>query len=151
MGTEKIDEISEEADNAGFGFKISAIASMNAASENLEEMEISEEADKVDTAEEATETPEITKDIATLAEDTAKDDLENSKAAPDALEAETDVVQTENTEVEKSKDSIEIEASKDSAEIEASNEPRENQATDENSQETAETAITEPSKTSSTE
>merc|ERR1712200_362489 len=132
MGTEKIDEISEEADNAGFGFKISAIASMNAASENLEEMEISEEADKVDTAEEATETPEITKDIATLAEDTAKDDLENSK-------------------VEKSKDSIEIEASKDSAEIEASNEPSENQATDENSQETAETAITEPSKTSSTE
>merc|ERR1712200_286021 len=127
MGTEKIDEISEEADNAGFGFKISAIASMNAASENLEEMEISEEADKVDTAEEATETPEITKDIATLAEDTAKDDLENSK------------------------DSIEIEASKDSAEIEASNEPNENQATDENSQETAETAITEPSKTSSTE
>ena len=40
--TEKIDEIAEEADNAGFGFKISAIASMNAASENLEEMEISE-------------------------------------------------------------------------------------------------------------
>jgi len=149
--TEKIDEISEEADNAGFGFKISAIASMNAASENLEEMEISEEADKADTAEEATETPEITKDIATLAEDTTKDDLENSKAVPDAPEAETDVVQTENTETEKSKDSIEIEASKDSAEIEASNEPSENQATDENSQETAETAITEPSKTPSTE
>ena len=95
------------------------------------------EADKTLTAVEATETLEITKDIATLAEDTTKDDLENSKAVPDAPEAETDIVQTENTETEKSKDSIEIEASKDSAEIEASNEPSENQATDENSQETA--------------
>jgi hypothetical protein len=146
--TEKVDEISEEADNSGFGFKISAIASMNAASENLEEMEISGEANIAETAEEATETPEVTKDIDTPADEPTKDDLRNSKAVP---EAETDVVQTENIETEKSKDSIIIEASKDSTEIEASKEPSENQETDKNCRETAETATTEPSKTSSTE
>merc|ERR1711913_82674 len=95
--TEKSDEITEETDNPGFGFKISAIASMNATSENLEEMEISEEANKADSVEETPEPPNVAKDVFTTSlEEPTKDDLENSKGAPE--------VEADNVDTEKSKD-----------------------------------------------
>merc|ERR1712048_161535 len=93
-------------------------------------MEISEETNKTDSVEETSETPKVAKDIFTSLEEPTKDDLENSKGAPEA--------ETDNVETEKSKDSAEDE--------ETSKDPTETQAAEKESQETAET-----SKTSSNE
>jgi len=122
---EKTDDISEEPDDSGFGFKISAIASMNADSENMEEIEAPEEnskdASEVETDIAQTENVETEKSKDSTQNETSQDTIEiptaekddENKEAPNtenpktsSTEASTQNEQKDSSNSEKDKEEI---------------------------------------------